>query len=459
MSTANVLRWAVAITMTNFAAIGPAHGQAAGSSTPAAMTGGDIAQPAAPETWTIHAQATFVVQAHPSFHSASRGANSLDPGAHAAETADITLYAGARLWRGTEIWINPEIDQGFGLSNTIGVAGFLSGEAYKIGAKTPYLRLHRFFIRQTIDLGGEPQRLDADLNQLAGARSANRVVVTVGKFSVGDVFDQNVYAHDPRNDFFNWAVIEAGSFDYAADAWGYTAGGAVELYQGRFVARAGAFLTSNVPNSELIDTRFRQYQLVGEIEHAHMLFGQPGKLRLTGFVTRADQAKFQQALDLARIAGGLPDLVPLRRFASRPGVSLNLEQAITFQLGLFARAGYADGSQESFDFTDIDRTVLGGVSFKGKGWGRSGDTIGLAGVVNGASRVRQAFLAAGGLGILIGDGALRHASDEHIIEVYYDIGLAKGAHVALDYQWVENPGYNRDRGPVSALALRVHSQF
>lgn len=436
-----------------------AHAQAAGSSTPATLPGGDVEQPAAPETWAIHAQSTVVVQAHDRFRSLYRGTNSLDPGAHAAETFDLTLYAGARLWRGAEIWINPEIDQGFGLSNTLGVAGFLSGEAYKVGKRTPYLRLQRFFVRQTIDLGGTLQTVDADLNQLAGMRGANRIVVTVGKFSVGDVFDQNVYAHDPRNDFFNWAVIEAGTFDYAADAWGYTAGGAAEWYQGRWVARVGAFLTSNVPNSEFIDTRFRQYQLIGELEEAHTLFGRSGKLRVTGFVTRADQGKFRSALALSQALGRLPDVAAVRRFASRPGVSFNIEQAITPELGVFARAGYADGSQETFDFSDIDRTISAGISLKGVRWHRPGDSIGIAGVINGISRARQDFLAAGGLGILIGDGKLPRPGDEQILEAYYDLQLGKRGHLSIDYQRARNPGYNRDRGPVSALAVRAHAQF
>ncbi len=458
MNTGIALRWAMAM-MTSFAAIDAARGQAAGSSTPAATRGGEVAQLAAPEAWAIHAQSTFVVQAHASFHSAYRGANSLDPGTHAAETADITLYAGARLWRGAQMWINPEIDQGFGLSNTLGAAGFLSGEAYKVGAKTPYLRLQRFFIRETIELGGERQTADSDLNQLAAARAAKRVVVTVGKFSVGDIFDGNAYAHDPRSDFLNWAVIDAGTFDYAADAWGYTAGAAAEWYQGRWVVRGGAFLLSNVPNSELLDTRFRQYQLISEIEEAHTLFGKPGKLRVTAFVTRGDQGRFTRALALAEQTGGPPDIAAVRRFDSRPGVSINLEQAMTSNLGAFLRTGWADGRYEAFEFTDIDRTVSGGLALKGKGWGRADDTIGLAGVIDGASRQRKAFLDAGGLGILIGDGALAHSGDEHIVEGYYDFSVAKGGHVALDYQWVQNPGYNHDRGPVSAMSLRLHGQF
>jgi len=167
--------------------------------------------------WGLHGQTTFVTQYHPGFHAAFSGPNSLDPQAQARETFDLTLIAGLRLWRGAELWANPEVDQGFGLSNTLGVAGFTSGEAYKVGAAVPYFELPRLFVRQTINLGGEVAHIAAGLNQLAGSQTAHRVVVTVGKLAVVDVFDTNRYAHDPKNDFLNWSIIDAGSFDYAAD--------------------------------------------------------------------------------------------------------------------------------------------------------------------------------------------------------------------------------------------------
>jgi high affinity Mn2+ porin len=177
-----------------------------------------------PPDWGLHAQATVTYQYHPAFTSPYQGPNSLTSAAQGKETFDLTLYAGARVWQGAELWVNPEIDQGFGLSDTVGVAGFPSGEAYKVGASQAYGRVHRAFLRQTVNLAGETTAGDSDLNQLAGTQSANRVVVTAGKFSVVDVFDTNVYAHDPRSDFLNWSLIDSAAFDYAANAWGYTYG-------------------------------------------------------------------------------------------------------------------------------------------------------------------------------------------------------------------------------------------
>jgi high affinity Mn2+ porin len=179
-----------------------------------------------------------------------------------------------------------EIDQGYGLSGTLGVAGFTSGEAYETGADYPYTRLHRAFIRQTIDLGGETQKVDAGINQFSGAQTENRPVLTVGKFSVGDIFDTDKYAHDPRSDFLNWSIIEAGTFDYAAEAWGYSLGAAAEWYQGAWTLRGRIFDMSIVPNSTDLDPSFGQFQWIGEIEHQHELWGQPGKIAVTGFLSR-----------------------------------------------------------------------------------------------------------------------------------------------------------------------------
>ncbi len=189
-------------------------------------------QSAQPQTWAVHGQATVVLQGHDAFRSPYSGPQSLDAAARGNETADATLYIGVRPWAGLEVWVNPEVDQGFGMQNTLGVAGFPSGEAYKVGARDPYLRLPRLFLRQTFDLGGERQAVDPDLNVLGGSHTADRLVLTIGKFGVTDVFDANDYAHDPRQDFFNWTLIDTGTFDYAADAWGYTYGASAELYKG-----------------------------------------------------------------------------------------------------------------------------------------------------------------------------------------------------------------------------------
>lgn len=414
---------------------------------------------AAPSPFGLHVQSTLTEQANDGFRSPYQGPNSLTPVAKGRETFDATLFAGVRLWAGGELWINPEIDQGFGLDETLGVAGFPSAEAYKIGNTDPYVRLQRFFIRQTLNLGGATSKVEADQNVLASTQTENRLVLTVGKFSVVDIFDTNKYAHDPKNDFLNWTVVDAGTFDYAADSWGYTAGAALEWYEGPLTARLGGFLLSSVPNSPSIDLHFNQFQLIGELEERHTLFGHAGALRATAFVSRAEMGRLLDAVRLAETDGGAPSTALVRRYAGRPGLSLNLEQEIAKGVGVFARAGAADGRYETYEFTDVDRSLSGGLSVSGSRWGRGEDLLGLAGVVNVASRDRIDYLAAGGLGPLIGDGRLPHPGDEKILETFYAASLVGPLRLSFDYQYVDNPAYNRDRGPASIFALRLHVQL
>jgi len=410
------------------------------------------------DNWVVHGQTTFVSQYAPPFHKPYSGANSLDSNA-GRETWDATLYIGRPLWDGAELWINPEIDQGFGLSNTLGVAGFTSGEAYKVGFTNPYFRIPRAFIRQTIDLGGATEKVEPDLNQVGGTQTSDRVVITVGRFGVPDIFDVIKYAHDPRNDFLNWSLVDAGTFDYAADAWGFTYGAAVEWYQGNWTLRTGLFDLSIVPNSTELDHKFDQFQFVYELEHRHELWGQPGKVAVDGFLSRGRMGSFDDAILLAQqTGGGPPNTADVRRYASRPGVNLNVEQQIVPDVGVFGRFGWADGRVEPFEFTDIDRTASGGLSLGGKLWGRPDDTFGLATVINGISSEHIAYLNAGGLGILVGDGQLPHPGPEQIVETYYRFPVA-GWQVTGDYQFIVNPGYNRDRGPVSVISLRLRTQF
>lgn len=428
---------------------------------PAAAFADDMTDPSAPadQAFAVHVQFTDVTQFHPAFPSPYRGPNSLDPAAMGDTTNDLTAFLGVRPWAGAEIWANPEIDQGFGLSDTLGVAGFPSGAAYKVGARDPYPKLQRLFLRQTVDLGGARQADDPDENQLGASHTADRLVLTVGKFGVTDVFDTNKYAHDPRADFLNWTLIDTGTFDYAANAWGFTYGATAEWYQGDWTWRAGLFDLTNVPNSTKLDMTFGQFQVVTEIERRFSLGGQPGAVRLTGFLTRARMGHFDDALALAEATGETPSTALVRTYSSRGGVGLTAEQQLTKDLGAFLRAGYSEGDSEAFEFTDVDRTIAAGLSLAGDRWRRADDQVGLAFVVNGASQHRLAYLAAGGLGILVGDGELPHPGDEAIVETYYNLAVVKAFHLTFDYQFIANPAYNKDRGPVSVLGLRAHVQL
>ncbi|HEY1709921.1 MAG TPA: carbohydrate porin [Rhizomicrobium sp.] len=426
-----------------------------------ALAGGTAANgDAAPEDWAIHGQFTNVWQYHPAFHSPYEGANSLSPISVGDETIDLTVYLGFSPWKGGELWADPEIDQGFGLSNTLGVAGFPSGEAYKVGKVDPYFRLQRLFFRQTFDLGGDSQDVEADANQLGGSKTADNLVFTAGKISVGDVFDTNSYAHDPRGDFLNWAIIDAGAFDYAADAWGYSYGIAAEWTQAWWTLRTGLFDLSKVPNSTKLENNFSQFEADAEFEaRANFIGDREGKVKVLGFLNRGRMGDYNDAVALGLATGTTPSTALVRRYASRPGGSINVEQPLSDDLGFFMRASLNDGSKEAYEFTEINRSLSTGLSLKGSAWQRGDDTVGAAFLISGLSDSARRYFAAGGLGILIGDGRLPHYDSEDIFETYYSASITKWLALSADYQFIANPAYNHDRGPVSVLSARVHAQI
>jgi high affinity Mn2+ porin len=421
-----------------------------------AMAAADPDQ-AEPEWYSLHGQITNVTQYHTSFASPFRGANSLDPGNRGDETVSATLFAGLRIADGLEFYADPEIDQGFGLSNTLGLADFSSGEALKVGSLRPYARLPRAFARYVIGLGGETKTGAPGPNQLGGSHLADNVILTVGKFSVTDIFDTNSYAHDPREDFLNWAVNDAGAFDYAADAWGFTYGASAEWTQDWWTLRAGIFNLSRVPNSRFLNRGFGEFSTVAEFEMRQDWLGAPGKIKLLAFEDTGDMANYNDAVRAA--AGTPPNVAAVRKYGTKPGAAINAEQQILPDLGGFLRASLDDGHKETYEFTEINRSVSAGLSLKGTRWDRPDDTVGLAGIVSGISSDARNYLAAGGLGILIGDGRLPEYSSEKVLELYYSVAIVEGISFSADYQRVENPGYDALRGPANIVGFRIHGEF
>jgi high affinity Mn2+ porin len=268
------------------------------------------------------------------------------------------------------------------------------------------------------------------------------------------VFDTSAHAHDPRADFMNWSLIDVGTFDYAADAWGFTYGASAELALGDWTWRVGGFQLSRVPNGKITAVDFGQYSIVTEVEHRHRFADRNGVVKVLGFVNRAPMGRYQDAV-AAAAAGKAPDTATVRRRASKGGLSIDVEQDVADGVGVFARGGTSDGSKEAYEFTEIDRTLSGGLSVDGKRWGRAGDTFAIAAVANRLSHAARDYFAAGGIGILIGDGRLTYG-DERIAETYYSWRVFAGTTFTVDYQHVTNPAYNSDRGPVSVYSVRLH---
>jgi high affinity Mn2+ porin len=411
------------------------------------------------EQYSAHGMVTWVPQGYPSFPAAYTGPHSLPPHAHVEAVLMADAFLGLGLWNGAALYFNPEIDQGFAVGNTFGVAGFPNAYGFKIGKTEPYERNQRFFVRQFIGLGGETEKIDAGPYQLAGAVDSNHLTFTIGKYSIVDIFDDNKYAHDPTSTFLNWTIIDMAGFDYAADSWGYTYGATAEWKQDWWTARAGVFQLSRLPSSADIEpVLFRQFQPVVEFEERHTIQDQPGKLKFLFYASDGFMGSYNQAVAEAEALGITPDISSVRARRIKVGGGLNLEQQITPSIGLFARLCMLNDQYESFDFTEVERSASGGVVISGDLWGRDKDQIGIGGVLNAISHAHANYLAAGGLGFLLGDGALSY-DGERILETYYKYTIADGIHISLDYQFVDNPGYNLARGPVSLFALRLHAEF
>jgi len=410
------------------------------------------------DNWAVHGQITNITQHHAQFNSPYSGQQSLMPDPSTQETTDATLFVGRRLWDGAELWANVEADQGFGFNNTLGLAGFSSGGAYKIGANKPYYRVPKLFVRQTVNLEGTASATEGGPNQFAASTSANNIVLTAGKFSVTDMFDTNSYAHDPRADFLNWAVIDAGTYDYSADPWGYTWGAVAEWTQSWWTLRAGFFQLSPVPNGKIVRVNFGGYSADLEWESRHVWAGHPGKIKLLAWIDQGKMGSYQDAIRLAIQTGSEPSTALVRRDSARPGLIVNAEQELSADVGAFLRASANRGDKETYEFTDINQSLSGGVLIKGSSWQRTDDDVGVAVAMNRLSGQAQNYFAAGGLGLLIGDGRLNYAP-EKILELFYAVQVIPNMTATLDYQHITNPAYNQDRGPVSMVGLRLHASF
>ena len=278
---------------------------------------------------------------------------------------------------------------------------------------------------------------------------------------MGDFFDNNAYAHDPRADFMNWSMWEAAGWDFPADLPGYTRGAILELNQKDWAVRGAVVQLPSQQNSDILT--FQGAGTVVEFEERHTIFDQPGKVRVGAFENQGVMGNFRQALAIE--AAGLDPtnninnvMTSIRHVNPKYGFYANLEQQVATDVGVFARVSWNDGANETLSFTDIDRSVSGGVSIKGSYWGRPDDTIGIGGAINGLSSAHRDFLAAGGMGLLLGDGQLNY-SPEEIVEAYYSWKINRWSALTFDYQFINNPSYNADRGPVSVFSARAHAEF
>jgi hypothetical protein len=406
----------------------------------------------------VGAQGTYIRQNKPEFGALYSGPRSLRTSRELAYTFTSTLYIGARLGNGWEAYLNPEVTQGVPLSDLQGLGGFSNGEQQRSAGPNPILYRARAYVKRTWDLGGEMEVQDSDANQVKTRYAAERVAVTFGNLSVLDLFDAVDYSRDPRTQFMNWSFLTHGAWDFGADARGYTWGLAAEYISPRFSLRGGRFLVPRESNGLALNFSVRgNYSDAVEAELPWLLGTREGTARLLAYRNQTEMGSFDDALARGAAAGLTPDLTQVRRSNAKRGIGLSVQQAITDSIGLFGRIATNDGRTETYMFTEIDRSFSTGALVQGRAWGRERDSAGIALAVNGLSSAHRSYLAAGGQGFFLGDGRLNYGR-EQIIEVFYSLGVARGVSLSAGLQHIDNPGYNRDRGPVNVFSVRLHAQ-
>ena len=409
------------------------------------------------ERFSLHYQATVATQAHPAFSAAYSGRNSLQSAAESATSVVMDLFAGLRAWPGAELQLQPELAGGRGLSSTRGVAAFPSGEVYRVGDPTPTLVVGRAYLRQVIGLGGEAVTVSSGPGRLAGTRDRDALTITAGRLAVTDLFDANPVANDPHTRFMSWGLWASAAYDYPADTRGYTYGVASELSVGRWSARAGIFLEPRSANGMDMEWDVASARgLVGEVEARFQLLGRDGAARALAFVNTARMGSYRQAVEDP--AAGLDVAATRAAGRTKVGVAASANQDLGRGLAVFLRLSWADGKNEAWAFTEVDRSLAVGAVQSGACWGRPADEAGLGVVVSGLSDEHRRYLGAGGYGFLLGDGALRYAA-EVLIEVFYRAQITREVSLGVNYQPIVNPGYDADRGPVHVFTARAQVAF
>jgi high affinity Mn2+ porin len=412
----------------------------------------------------ISGQANIVLQWHPSFPAAYTGLHSLRPVSESATSRVLTLYTGYELTNTTEVYLDIESSGGHGLSNSVGMAGYPDLDIVRVGlvSQTPYVA--RAMIRQVIPLSDErtTENRGPTTFTLANTVAARRVELRAGKFSMVDFFDTNTYGSDSHLQFLNWSIDDDAAYDYAANTRGYTDGAMIEYDDHWFSARFAESLMPKVANGIHLDAdvaRSRAENLEFDFT-GNRVRHRPGVFRVLGYVNHADMGNYEQSILQYRDHDvATPDITVTRRPGRRKyGFDFNWEQEVADSIGAFGRLGWSDGRNESFAYTECDRTAEGGVFSQGSRWGRPNDRAGVAFVANGIVAAHREYLAFGGLGFQLGDGGLTYGL-EKIVESFYTAHLWRGVFVACDLEHANNPGYNMARGPVFISSVRLHVDF
>lgn len=405
-----------------------------------------------------------VYQNVPGFHSPYTGQNSFrtDDGRGRDFTHTYGVYLGSQLAPTLQTYLDIEYFQGNGVSDGTGLGGFVNGDVIRAGSsnlsKSPYVA--RLYLRYFLPLSAETEKVDRSADQLPGEQPVSRWEVKAGRMTLTDDFDLNRYANNNRTQFLNYDFLYNTAWDYAADTRGYSYGVVTALVQPRWRLAFGVYMEPNTANGaafDLIDMRELGYNLELTLKPNNA----GTVVRLLSYFNDARMGSYDDALALGRATSTAPDLLRVERQGGiKYGFGLNFEQPLADdgETGIFGRLGWNDGEHETWSYVESDRHASLGVQVSGVHWKRSDDRFGIAYGVNGLSSDHRNYLAAGGSGILLGDGKLNYGY-EQVLEAYYRIQLGSYLQVSPDFELIQNPGYNKDRGPTEVYGLRAHLSF
>ncbi len=407
-------------------------------------------------------QISVIAQRLGRFDAPYSGSMSLVAGGDQAVSHTYGLYLGSRIASRLDGYLDVEMARGSGISRASGLAGVTNGDVLRQGTADlgngPYVA--RAFLRLTLPLSSDVDSMPGGIDQLAEPVARRRVEVIAGKLAASDMFDVNRYANSTRTQFLNWGLFQNTAWDFAADTRGYTNGLAVTWVTPRVALRAGSFQMPRQANGNVFDSDLRRAR-GDNVELTLAVLPMGGAARLLAYQNHARMGDYRVALARAQATQTRPDIVaddtPGRR---KRGVGVNIEQPLADdgETGVFLRLGLDDGTTESFAFSEVEGHVSGGVQLAGQHWGRRLDRIGVAVLRHTINDAHRDYLAAGGSGFLLGDGALRYGA-ETFVECYYRGQVGPYLQISPDVQYVRNPGYNRDRGPAWVASLRANLRY
>lgn len=408
--------------------------------------------------YSLHFQATVIPQYHFDFSAPYSGDNSLMVSEPIRASMSGTVFFAWKPFRNTYFIFNPEAAGGKGLSKTLGIAGFPNGEVYRVGDPKPKPFIARLYAEHRFPLGRRMERVEDDLNQVRETAPHDYISVVVGKFSLTDFFDNSEISHDPRTQFMNWSLMGNGGWDYPANTRGYTLGTVIQAVYGNWAFRTAMVAMPIEANGPELQFRFNKAMgVVWELEHSNLFFrdsAHNSAIHIGAFLNKANMGNYQLSIDAATP----PDITTTRMYGrSKAGFYASMDNHFG-RFHHFIKGSWNDGKNETWAFTEIDRSIATGLRLDGSLWKRPDDHFGLAAVANGLSAEHRNYLSRGGYGFLIGDGKLNYGT-EFIVEAYYSLNIWKKIFVSPDYQFVENPAYNKDRGPAHIIGLRMHAEF